>query len=242
MIANIVKKIWKERWMLRSLIYTIYFNFHYLPFKQAIILPIWLYKPQLKKCGGIVKICKQGGVKTGMIRLGPQGVSIYPNNGIMWENRGTFIFEGRACIGGNSFISTGQKAIVTIGENFLATTSLKLCSFYKISIGDRCTIGWNCLIMDTDLHTLTRQDGTKSKGYGPIKIGNDNWIANNCSIYKNTTIPNKIVVSANTAIATSCIQFPEYSVIGNKHELKIISHGYLDKKDDKINWKNISVV
>lgn len=33
--------------MLRSIFSTIYFNLYYLPFKQAIKLPILLYKPHL---------------------------------------------------------------------------------------------------------------------------------------------------------------------------------------------------
>ena len=38
---------------------TIYFNFHYLPFKQAIFLPIILYKPQFVSTKG--KIIIDGG-------------------------------------------------------------------------------------------------------------------------------------------------------------------------------------
>lgn len=46
--------------MLRSVLSSIYFNFHYLPFRQAMRLPILLYKPKLLKMKGNVKI---GGVK-----------------------------------------------------------------------------------------------------------------------------------------------------------------------------------
>ncbi len=239
MISNILKKIWRDKWVFRSIFYTIWFNFHYLPFRQALFLPIWLYKPKLVKCGGIVKICKTGGIKPGMIQLGYNRVSIYPNSGIMWENRGTINFYGSASIGNNSYISTGEKAIVNIGDWFSATTSLKLCSYNDIQIGDFCTIGWDCLIMDTDLHVITRSDGTQSKGYGEIKIGKENWIANNCKILKNTKTPNRVVISANTIISKSCEEFPEYSVIGNKNELTIISHGYLKPGDNQINWNKI---
>lgn len=38
---------------------TVYFNFHHLPFKQAIFLPIILYKPQLVSTKG--KIIIDGG-------------------------------------------------------------------------------------------------------------------------------------------------------------------------------------
>lgn len=38
-----LKNLWNKRWMLRSILYSLYFNFHYLPLKQAIKLPIILY-------------------------------------------------------------------------------------------------------------------------------------------------------------------------------------------------------
>ena len=49
-------KIKSKAWVLRSIIPTIYFNFHYLPFKQAIKLPIFLYKPHLKLMKGTITI------------------------------------------------------------------------------------------------------------------------------------------------------------------------------------------
>lgn len=70
---------------------TVYFNFHHLPFKQAIFLPIILYKPQLVSTKG--KIIIDGGAFPGMIKLGLHGVSIYKNNGIMIQNNGCIIFN-----------------------------------------------------------------------------------------------------------------------------------------------------
>lgn len=50
---------------------TVYFNFHHLPFKQAIFLPIILYKPQLVSIKG--KIIIDGG-----------GVSWHDKTRITW--------------------------------------------------------------------------------------------------------------------------------------------------------------
>lgn len=88
-----LKKLWNKRWMFRSILYSLYFNFHYLPIKQAIKLPIILYKPKLLKCKGKIQIL--GNVKTGMIQLGKYTVSLYPNSGIVFENHGgSIIFNG----------------------------------------------------------------------------------------------------------------------------------------------------
>lgn len=138
MIRRIIKKIKENRWVLRSIIPTIYFNFHYLPFRQAIKLPIFLYKPHLKLMKGTITIL---GGTTGMIRLGKNQVSIYPNSGIMLELRGKIIFNGRCSIGNNSYITTGNKSVIEIGKNFCATTTLRLVSYDHIRFNDNVLIG-----------------------------------------------------------------------------------------------------
>lgn len=55
-MMNILTKLWNNRRILRSILPTIYFNFHYLSFNEAIRLPILLYKPRLLKMKGNVKI------------------------------------------------------------------------------------------------------------------------------------------------------------------------------------------
>lgn len=69
MKGSILKQIWKEKWIFRFLIQSIFFNFHYLPFRQAIKLPILLYKPKFISLKGRV-IISASHVKTGMIILG----------------------------------------------------------------------------------------------------------------------------------------------------------------------------
>ncbi len=77
---KILRKLWDYRWALRFLPQSLYFNLHYLPFNQAIKLPILLYKPHLLKMKG--KIILSGRITTGMVRLGKFSVSLYPNNGL----------------------------------------------------------------------------------------------------------------------------------------------------------------
>lgn len=67
-LINILKRLWCERWVLRSLPSSIYFNFHYLPFKQAMRLPIWLYKPHFLALKG--KIIILGGGENGYDTFG----------------------------------------------------------------------------------------------------------------------------------------------------------------------------
>ena len=73
----------KTLYLMKFLLPTLFFNFYYLPFKQAIHLPIWIRKPHFHKLGGKVEIqCSH--LRMGMIRLGMFGGHMYPNNGIHW--------------------------------------------------------------------------------------------------------------------------------------------------------------
>lgn len=53
---NLINKIANNFWVLKYIFPTLYFNFHYLPFGQAIKLPIFLYKPRLLRCDGKITI------------------------------------------------------------------------------------------------------------------------------------------------------------------------------------------
>ena len=92
-MKHIIQKIKNNYWVLRYLPQTIYFNFHYLPFSQAIHMPILLYKPKFVKLKGSI-IIESEKIHTGMIKLGVNNVSIYPNNGISIELDGNIHFKG----------------------------------------------------------------------------------------------------------------------------------------------------
>ena len=81
-----------------------------------------------------------------MIRIGSFIVSLYPNTGIVWENRGgEVIFDGYCSIGNASAISIGEKGIIQFGNNFRATARLKLTAFHYIHFKKKCFIsmGYN---------------------------------------------------------------------------------------------------
>ena len=198
-MKNITRKIISNFWIIKYILPTIYFNFHYLPFAQAIKLPILLYKPKFLACKG--KIIISGGVKTGMIKLGSNRVALYPNNGICFENRGVIVFQGNCTIGMNSFISIAPSGKVVFGDGFVASNSLKLASYCNIEFGKNVRVGWECLFTDTDFHRITMLDGSKSPtAYGQILIGDNCWFGFKNIIMKNTRIPNKCIISANSLV------------------------------------------
>lgn len=217
-----LKNLWKNRWILRSLLYTIYFNFHYLPFRQAIHLPILLYKPHFIALKGRVKII--GKVRFGMIKMGCYGVYIYPNNGIYWENRGgTVVFNGNAYFGNCTFLSIGKKAEVNFGNCFSSTTSLKLVSVRKINIGEHVSFGWECLIMDTNFHPLIDLSTKKvRKASGTIEIGDYNWFGAKCIILHSASTPPRCIFSLGS-IVTRKSEKESYCVMGYPDSMQIIA-------------------
>lgn len=187
--------------ILRSIHKTIYFNFRYLPFKQAIKLPILLYKPKFIKCKGKIVI-ESNDIHIGMIQLGFNRANAYPHSGIYWENNGgTVTFKGITSIGNNSFVCIGPNAQLTFGNSFNATTSLKLICWYKIYFDYNVRLGWENMVLDTSFHRLKNMDGEFiNKGYGSINIAHDTWIATRCTILGGTDIQPYTVVATNSLL------------------------------------------
>lgn len=227
------KKAWGYRWLFRSLFKTIYFNFHFLPFKQAVLLPIWLYKPRFGQLTGKIHI-NNDHPRTGMIKLGNFDVGLYPNNGIYLSIEGVITFHGTSLIGNDSYVCIGPSAFIEFGNNFRATASFKLSCFFRIIFSDNVRFGWDCLISDSDFHKMRLVDGGYSKGYGDIHIGESNWIANGCKILKGTNTPDFCTISSGTT-TKGVIDVPQYSVIGQNPEIIVISKGrWLDPENNSI--------
>lgn len=198
----------------RSLAFTFYFNFHYLPLRQAVRLPILLYKPKLLKMKGKV-IIENEFIKTGMIKLGFPTVSLYPNSGIIIENHGgLMIFKGHTSIGNASAISIGKKGKVIFGDYFSATCAFKLTTYCSINFSSHVLCGWECTFTDTDFHKITDKiKGDKYKyPFAPIVIGSNTWIGMHSTILKGTNLPDYVIIGANSLLNSSSI-CPSYSLM-----------------------------
>lgn len=232
-MKKIFQKIISNKWVLRSILHTIYFNLKYLPFHQAIKLPILLYKPRLLRLAGSIKIEAEN-IKFGMIQLGRNIVSFYPNSGITIENEGNIVFKGISKICSGGCLSVKKNANLTIGNNFMATAELKLACYSAITICDNVLIGWETKIFDTDFHRLTYIDSEIQKqSYGAIHIGSNVWIANDCQIMKNTTIPDYCVVGTRSTLMKK-YNVPLYSLIAGTPAKLIRTGCWLDRNNMQI--------
>lgn len=199
--------------LFRAIISSIYFNFKYLPIKQAIRFPILLYKPYFKEMKGKV-IIDASKVYFGMIRMGFWNTLQYPNSGIVWENLGgTIVFKGKAKIGNASSISVGKKAYVEFGADFENNAGLKLISVRSIVFGVKVSLGWELIVMDTGFHPLViMETGKRTKASSPIKIGDYNWFGSRCAILHGVETPSRCIFAFGS-ILTKKIDCEPYSLL-----------------------------
>lgn len=180
---------------------SLFFNLWYLPFRQAIKIPILLYKPKFYCLKGKV-IIDSDHVHFGMIRLGLFITNQYPNAGVSFYNKGAIIFRGgglkNSCIGANSTITVlRDSSYLEFGKQFGNSSTLRINCDYRIVFEDNVRCGCNVSIMDSALHRLKNKDGNfVSRGYDEVVIGHDTWLCTNVTVMQGTYLPAYSVVAA----------------------------------------------
>ncbi len=212
-------------WILQS----IYFNFHYLPFKQAIKLPIVLRKPRFIKLKGKVIIdCPK--VEFGMITLGRFVNTCNPSNGTIFDIDGTLIFRGWADFANNSAIMILNGGTITLGDHMDCAGQLKCAK--SIEFGNDCVLAYNSMVMDSDWHALTDVvTGKLVKKTAPIKIGNNNFISFNCLVTKGTITPDYCTFTYNSHLCKKYDVEP-YSLLGGNPCVLLDEGYYYDRNNN----------
>lgn len=181
---------------------TIYFNFRYLPWQQAIRFPFWISsKTYLRKTKGSIII--NGELHTGMIRIGYGDIGIFDNkrSRTIWEVAGKVIFDGYAEIGHGSKISVGETGQLQLGKNFAITAETAIIAYKQVTFGNDCLLSWDILIMDTDFHPITNARSEIQNPPAEIIIGNNVWIGCRSLILKGSVIPDGSVIAANSLVS-----------------------------------------
>lgn len=207
---------------------TLIFNFKYLPFNQAIKLPVfvssntWLYKTK-----GEVKI--EGEIKTGMIRIGYGEVGIFDKQRIraIWEVYGTVVFHGMALLKFGSKIAVGEGATLNLGNKFRISPNSSIVCFKGMNFGKNVRISWETILMDTDFHTIKTLDGDRINHPKEINLGDNVWIGMRATIMKGITIENNNIIGAGSLVNKSISG--SYQIIAG-NPAKVI------KKD--VNWSD----
>lgn len=192
---KLIKYLWTENYK------TIWFNFKYLPFNQAICFPIIISKNvYLKKMeGAIVLECP---LRYNLISIGFGEIGIFDEkkSRSIWQVSGKVIFKGKALLGHGVKISVENNGTLIFGDNFKLTAETAMVCHDAITFGKNCLVSWDALIMDTDSHSIVNAQGTKNKMTKPVVIGDHVWIGCRTTILKGTTIPSNSVVGAGSVL------------------------------------------
>ncbi len=185
-----------------GLFQTITFNLKYFSFKDAIRFPVLLSrKVRLNKLGGCVKL--GGPVLTGRIRMGFKSIGIfdYRTSPMVWDVAGCVVFKGTAVIGQGSKVCTGPDGTLVLGDNLSITGESTLVAYDSVQIGADCLLSWDVLIMDTDFHDITDENGLVINPPKPVVIGDHVWIGCKSLVLKGAVIPDASVIAANTFVS-----------------------------------------
>ena len=180
---------------------TLYFNVVYLPFREAIRLPVFLSRNTKLKClKGSIKI--YGIRRPGMIRIGAEEIGIYDSkhNRPVWENSGLVVFEGHAVIKYGAKLIVGEGATLKLGNNFRITSGSAIICYKSVQFGNDCRIAWDTQIIDTDFHKVFDSESNHLNPDKEIRMGNNCWIGNHCLVQKGTQLGDMVVLSSNSMI------------------------------------------
>ncbi len=105
--------------------------------------------------------------------------------------------------GYNSHFSTGDKGRIVIG-NHVGISNCAMTAKEEIIIEDYVLIGSNCMITDTDFHSLDFDERMIDDGTGvlikPVKIGKNAFIGARSIILKGVNIGKNSIVGAGSVV------------------------------------------
>lgn len=194
-------------------LYTLYINFKYLPFKQAIKLPILIFgRVSIYALKG--KIIINGNPSFGLIRFGEGKVGIFDKKlKTVLDINGTVIFNGTTRIGHGCSLSVGAGSLLEFGDMFKITAKSAIVSTdgCNITFGKRCLLSWDVLVMNTDFHPIYNQaDNVLINKAEDVWIGDDVWFGCRTTVLKGVTITSNAILAANTCVTKSLDA--EYSI------------------------------
>lgn len=181
---------------------SLYFNFKYFAMKDALKFPVLISSNVLLKelKGKIILECP---IESGIVQIGYGSIGVFDEKGSrsIWEVSGKVIFKGKARIGQGVKISINKNGCLEIGENFVVTAETEMISQSHIKIGKDVLISWNCLIMDTDMHTIISNTNEILNFPKPIIIGNKVWVGCRNLILKGSIISDNSIIGAGSVVS-----------------------------------------
>ena len=195
-LCYVKKYIWTTNWLK-----TIWINFHYFHFHQAVRFPIFISRRTVfEQLEGSIIIASP--IKTGMFLFGYCGVGTQDGffERTVWKVRGTVIIYGNNIVigRGSRFVVSGE---LSLDNNFTITGRSTIICHKKLIIGENVLISWDVLIMDTDFHRIYDANNSFINDDKAITIGDNVWIGCRSTVLKGSVIPRGSIIAAGSIVA-----------------------------------------
>ena len=120
--------------------------------------------------------------------------------GIHIFKNGKITAHGRIIV--NDDVMLFAKGTLLLGENLGINKYSRIVAHERIEIGNNVTVGQFVTILDHDHRYIFSGKNMELDGYitAPVRIGNNVWIADKCTILKGVTIGDNVVIGANTLV------------------------------------------
>ena len=178
---------------------TLVFNFRYLPFGQAIRLPILVsHRVAFFDLEGTVTLRCPARTGTVLLGFGGNGAFDFRRARSVWQITGDVIFEGPARLGHGFKLSVG--GCVTFGSDFVLSAESQIVCHDRIQFGRGCLVSFDVLILDSDFHPIIYDDRTNSRLHAPIVLGDRVWIGARSTILKGVELADDVIVAAGAMV------------------------------------------
>ena len=103
---------------------------------------------------------------------------------------------------GSVFLAAGTRlwahkgGVLTIGDGTILDAGVEIIAWAGVTIGINCYLGWDALVMDTDLHSV----GDRPLVNKPVTIGNGVRIGARAMILKGVTIGDGAVIQPGSIV------------------------------------------
>lgn len=184
-----------------NFIRSLYFNFRYLPFNQAINMPVW-----------ITTNFRVNGLKRGQLILyqpihksvllgvwGSPGLQ-QMHGELLFSKNSHLILHGFTVISQGSVLRIDCGATIELGKDFYCNKNCFFRASKDIVFGDDCLVGWNVQINTSDGHIILH-DGEKKISDQPINIGKHVWLCSNIIVTKGVSIADGCIVAQGAVVA-----------------------------------------
>lgn len=120
--------------------------------------------------------------------------------GIYIFKSGTIKCAGRIIL--DDHVQLHARGELLIGDRFCINQYSRIVAHERIEIGNNVTIGQGVAILDHDHHFEKQNGKLILDGYqtAPVKLGDNIWIGDKCTILKGVTIGDNVVIGAHSLI------------------------------------------